>query len=93
MMANTTPEKVGLSSKNPFGDFSNFEHDIEKMQPLMPEETAQNLAKQLIGNLKNKIETHSVEKKVKVNPDVTQQLKSLTQQVEKNPNMKSTDIQ
>jgi hypothetical protein len=38
---------VDFSKKNPFGDFSAFEEDIEKMQPIVPEVTAEQLEQKI----------------------------------------------
>ena len=36
----TSPHKIGLQSKNPFGDFTKFEQNVDDMKPLVPEQTA-----------------------------------------------------
>ena len=43
------PSKVSLQAKNPYGDFSQFEENIEKMKPIsavgMPKEQAAEVAR------------------------------------------------
>ena len=91
-LANKEPEKVGLSSKNPFSDFSAFEKELDRMQPVLPEKDAQVLAKSLIDKLKTGIQNHTLQAKQKPDAAVTSQLKSLTQQVEQRPDIKVDQI-
>lgn len=44
---NLSPYKIGLQSKNPYADFSNFEASIDKMQPLKMEHNSTMMEKAL----------------------------------------------
>jgi hypothetical protein len=49
-----SPNKIGLQSKNPYGDFSGFEQQVDKMKPVsvMPKEQAAKVAANLIEKWK-----------------------------------------
>jgi hypothetical protein len=46
-MAAPTTNPLDFSKKNPFGDFSQFEESIDKMEPIVPEVTAEELEKKI----------------------------------------------
>ena len=46
----TKAEHEKMSKKNPFGDFSSFEEQIDQMQPILPDENVQKLVNKIEEN-------------------------------------------
>jgi len=51
---------MNFAKKNPFADFSSFEENIEKMQPLTPDPEIQ----QMTNNIQNSITQSPIPKQV-----------------------------
>ena len=55
----TVPKANTFQKKNPFGDFSEFESSIDKMEPLIPDSNAQSLVSKIKKKLSSPEPTNS----------------------------------